>query len=1045
MKKAMNQTKMYSKKNAVALLLLLFSFLGYSQTGFTVSGTVLDEFQAPLPGASIVEKGTTNGVSTDFDGNYTITVSDENAVLVVTYIGYGEQELEVKGQSKLNVALEPTASALDEVVLVGYGSVKKKDLTGAISQINTDDIPTQSPNSVTDILRAAVPGLSIGFASSAKGVSNIEVRGSNGVSGGSRPLVVVDGMIFNGDLADINPNDIQKVDVMKDASSAAVYGARGSNGVILITSKRGTSEKPTINLSTSVGVATVATTERPYTADEYVDWRTDVFKSINPENARNNPGRYDNPNNLPAGVTLEQWLAYDGSDGDPTRAWLNRIGFQDVEIENYLAGNSIDWYDRIIQNGFRNDVNLSLSGRKGGMNYYWSIGRTSNEGLVVGDKFETLRSRLNLEGKITDYLTVGINAQYALRDEGFISADRSQIWRSSPWGSEFDDEGNIRLSPQDDSGAGAVNAFLGRTFNDRLDNKNTLNTRMFAKLKLPLGFSYELAFSNRFEFREFYNHLSSRSPANTVGRAQRGFRKVQEWQLDNILRWNKTINKHGFDIMLLFNSEKYKDYFTNATANTFEPNDDLGHHSLGLGTVQQVTSSDQQSTGDALMTRVNYNFDSKYLITWTMRRDGYSAFGNNNKRGYFPSIAGGWTISEEDFFKSSVVDFLKLRVSYGQNGNRNIFFSDGSTLNRYAYLSRLGAGKYLNVNDNGDVFTVPTLNNFVQENSDLKWESTKATNLGLDFSLKDGAVSGSLELYRGVTSDLFITRLLPNIIGFSSVLTNLGEIQNEGMEFSLNTRNIDKENFKWNTNFNFAINRNKVNSLYGDLDENGNELDDEINRRFIGKSLDVIWDKEILGIWQEDEAAEAERYGVFPGDFKLRDVNNDGVYTNEDNVFQGNTKPNFVWGMTNSFTFLKNLDFSFDMYSQIGQKRLFNIAKNRNGFIDRTNSIKTPYWTPENPRNDYARLFSSDGGASFNVYRNSSFVRLNNITISYRLPSNVLDSLGFESCRVYGNVRNVFVWSPEWDFYDPQSEAIDGRSGLREAPRYFTLGINLSI
>lgn len=360
----MKNLKLLKKALFLSKILLLFFISANAQEDFTVTGTVLDELDVPLPGASVVEKGTTNGTSTDFDGNYTLSVSGPNAVLVIGYIGYAEQEIPVNGKSVINTKMEPSASTLDEVVLVGYGAVKKKDLTGAISQVEAGDLAKQSTNSVTDVLRGNVAGLSIGLSAGPKGTSQIRIRGNNSLSAGSSPLIVVDGMIFNGDLSDIAPSDIDKLDVMKDASSAAVYGARGASGVILITTKRGTSDKPTININTSVGWAADAYKERPYDAEGYVNWRSDVFKSINPQNTIDNPGRYDNPNNLPDGVTLDEWLAYDGSAGDPTRAWLNRLGFQDVEIGNYLEGNTIDWYDRIVRTGFRNDINTSISGRR---------------------------------------------------------------------------------------------------------------------------------------------------------------------------------------------------------------------------------------------------------------------------------------------------------------------------------------------------------------------------------------------------------------------------------------------------------------------------------------------------------------------------------------------------------------------------------------------------------------------------------------------------------------------------------------------------------
>ncbi len=1060
-----------SSKHSFVLVLCVvaFSFSTYAQNTFTVTGNIVDENSVPLPGATIIQQGTTNGTSSDFDGNYSLEVSNRNATLVITYIGYETQQIPIQGNSEINATMTPTASTLDEVVLVGYGAVRKKDLTGAISQVDAASLSDQSTNSVTDVLRANVAGLSVGFSPDPKGVSNIQIRGNNSLNAGSSPLIVVDGMIYNGDLSDINPTDIDKLDVMKDASSAAVFGARGANGVILVTTKRGTTDKPTININTSVGLATDAYKERPYSAEGYANWRTDVFKSINPQNTIDNPGRYDNPNNLPAGVTLEQWLAYDGSQGDPIRAWLNRIGFQDVEIGNFLEGKSIDWYDRIIQNGFRNDVNASISGRSTGLNYYWSIGRTSNEGILAGDKFETIRSRLNLDAKITDWLTVGMNTQYAQRDEGFIPADRLQIERSSPWGSEFDDEGNIRLSPQDDSGAGATNAFLGQIFNDRVDLTNSLNSRVYAKVQLPLGFSYELGYTNRLDFLEFFNHAAAASPNNIVGSAQRWNEKQKEWQLDNILRWNKTIDKHTFDIMFLAYAEKFQSFVTEARANTFEPSDALGFGNLQSGAVQTVSSDDEESTGDAIMTRLNYNYDSKYLLTLTMRRDGYSAFGARNKTAYFPSIAGAWTVSEEDFFQSDFVTFLKLRLSYGENGNRGFgrsrqTFVDGNGfrqfagargLGRYASLSELSGGKYLNVDEGGNVITVPTLDNTTQENQDLKWERTRAVNAGIDFSLGDGIVEGSIEAYRNVTDDLIVTRQLPNIIGFNSVFTNLGEIQNKGLEFSVATQNYNRENFQWSTSFNFSLNRNKITKLYGDLDPNGNELDDLTNQRFIGKATDVIWGQEAIGIWQQDEAAEAAAFGVFPGDWKIRDVNNDGLYTVEDNVFQGHRTPRFTWGMSNKLGIYKNIDFSFEIYSHWGQKRVFNEAKNRNGFIDRTNSYQTPFWTAENPKNDYARLFSSDGSANFSIYRESSFIRLSNITLAYRFPKPFLDKLSIQSLRIYGNVRNLAVWAPDWDFFDPEGTNIEGRSRntngdfvsdpRQPTPRFFTVGIDLSL
>ncbi|MCY3997895.1 MAG: SusC/RagA family TonB-linked outer membrane protein [Flavobacteriaceae bacterium] len=1032
---------------SISFIILLCTSLIYSQDSLTVSGNVSDQAGIPLFGATIVEKGTANGVSSDFDGNYSIEVTDSNATLVFNYVGYSEQEIVLNGDSKVNVFLIQSNSTLNEVVVVGYGAVIKKDLTGAVAQLDAAEVSHQSTNSVTDILRSNVAGLSVGFSNSPSGVSNVRIRGNNSITADASPLIVVDGFIFNGNLADIAPSDIDKLDVLKDASSAAVYGSRGANGVILITTKRGETEKPTININTSLGIAQDASKERPYSADEYDDWRINVFKSSRGNLAAEKIGYFDSPNNLPSGISLDNWLAYDGGQGDPTRVWLNRIGFQDVEIKNYLNGDSIDWYDRINQLGFRNEMNTSISGRKGELTYYWSLGRQDNEGITVGQEFESIRSRLNLDAKINNWLTIGINAQFAKQDNSSIPANRSQIVLSSPWGSEFDDEGNIRLSPQDDSGAGAVNAFLRRKFSDRIDLAHTFNSRLYTKVQLPFGFSYELGYTTRLEFLEFYDFSYAANPSNQVASGDRNLTKINEWQLDNILRWNKTFDKHSFDFTFLVYAEKYQSYFTRGLADTFEPSDALGFSSLERGNVQKTDSEDTTSTGDAYMTRLGYTFDSKYLLNFILRRDGYSAFGANNKRAYFPSLSGAWIISEEDFFNSNFINFFKLRISYGENGNRNI--------GRFSSLSRLTAGNYLNVDSNGRVFQVPTFNNDSQENKDLKWERTRAINFGLDFSFLDGRIEGNLDAYSNITDDLIITRQLPNIIGFDEVITNLGEIQNQGFELAVSSQNYDKENFKWNTRFNFSLNRNKINELYGDLDEEGNELDDFTNQRFIGKATDVIWGREATGVWQTSEIAEASKYGVAPGDFKIRDVNNDGLLDINDNVFQGHRTPRFRWGLTNSFVLYRNIDFSFELYSNWGQKRLFNEAKNRNGFIDRTNSIKTPYWTEENPRDDYARLFSNDGSATFNIYRDASFIRLSNVTVAYRFPRQLSEKIAISNARVYLNARNLAVFTKDWDFFDPEPVDIEGRfindegnfvnNISQPTVRFFTIGLDLTL
>lgn len=1002
-----------------------------------LTGRVLALDGEPIVGANVVIKGTGTGTVSDLEGSFSLEVPDEGVTsIIISYLGYVTQEIEVGLENNLDIVLVEDVANLEEIVVVGYGSVKKKDLTGAVSQIDASEIAHQSPNSVTDVLRSNIPGLNVGFSNSPKGVSQLEVRGKNTLTAGANPLIVVDGMIYNGDLSDINPSDIDKIDVMKDASSAAVYGARGSNGVILITTKRGEGQSPTVSLSSSVGFATDAIVHKPYDPEGYTSWRTDVFKSINVDHEET-PGKFDNPDNLPSGVTLEQWLAYDGAQGDPTTAWLNRIGFQDVEIANYHAGNTVNWYDKIFHTGMRHDHTISIAGAKDEVKYYWSAGYTDNEGVVQGDQFRTFRSRLNLESDVNNWITVGANVQFADRDQSFIPAEWWMVYQDSPYGSELSDDGTtLRYSPQDDAGAGARHPHLRRTYTDRLHKFDNLNSRVFSTIKLPLGFSYQIALVNRFEWIDLFEHRSSASPEWATGTAFRDNTKIQEWQLDNILKWNKSFGNHTLDATFLAYAEKFKLFKSRASSGIFDPSDALGYNNLSLGTSISLSGNDEQSTGDALMGRLNYSYASKYLFSASVRRDGFSAFGINNRRAVFPSLALGWVISEESFFNTNKLDFLKLRFSWGQNGNRNI--------GRYAAISRLTAGKNLIVDANGTVRVVSTLNNSTMENADLKWERTTAWNVGVDFSILNGAVDGSIEVYNMLTNDLLVRRALPNVIGFSNVFANLGEVQNRGFEISLSHRLLNRKDFDWTGSINMSLNRNKINSLYGDLDESGQELDDITNRWFIGRAIDAVWDYKILGVYKTSEADEAARYGKFPGDFKLEDVNNDGLYTIEDRQFLGHSTPRLRWTFNNNFRY-QHFDLNVEVYSHMGMLRSFNAAKNRNGFIDRTNSLQTPYWTKDNQIDDYARLFSSDGSARFSVYRNNSFVRLQNVTLSYTVPQAILNRLTAKSLRLYFNIRNVGVFSPDWDQYDPEATDVDGVSGSRPTPRYYTFGLNLSL
>ncbi len=1045
-------TKFLQKFPLVLCMVLLCSTgIISAQNQITVEGTInaKDGLNA-ISNVSVTVKGTKNGTTTDDKGYYRLQGVPSNGTLIFSSVGYGEQSIAVSGRTRIDISLASAEGPkLDEVVVVGYGTRAKKDVTGAVSQIKVTQLENENPQSVADALRGNIAGLSISQtnSASAKGGGDLLVRGKSSINAGTSPLIVLDGVIYPGQLSDINPNDIATIDVLKDASSAAVFGAKAASGVVLITTKRGTSgAKPTISFNTNIGYGELALNQPLYDGPGFVAWRQDVLRSTNVSAPQY---RYNDPRTLPAGVTVDSWR--EGQTGDSITVWLNRLKMFPVEINNYKNGKTTNWYDQMFHKGLRQDHTLSISNRNDKVSYYMSMNYTNNQGVILGDAFKTFRMRVNLEAKAAKFMTVGMNLQFADRDESQVPVDWGQMVNASPYGEKYKADGvTLRDSPNDDVGNN-LNPFQGYVYTTRLQKTNTLFGSLYAKGDLGLGFSYQVNFTPNFEFYRYFNGNSAKSfPFAAVkGSATRTDQTTYNWQVDNLLKWNKTFGEHQFDLTFLYNAEKFQSWRNQMDNQGFDPNDILSYHNIGAGIKPVISSDDQYSTGDALMGRLNYTFRQRYLLTASVRRDGYSAFGQGNPRATFPSVALGWVFSDEAFMKNagSWLNYGKLRVSYGINGNRDI--------GRYNAISDLSTGKYQYVTAAGAVVLVSQL--FVNrlQNPNLQWERTSSINLGLDFSLFNNKLSGSVEVYKKSTHDLLILRALPDVTGFSNVWDNLGQVDNKGIELTLNSVNMRRGNFSWRTTATFSLNRNKIVHLYGPVDvidpATGKvtgqvEKDDVGNRWFIGHDLDQIWDLKVLGVWQQNEAAEAAKYGVVPGDFKIQDVNGDGKFSDADRQFLGYRTPRFQWSLRNEFTIYKNFDFSFQVYSIWGQYNDFNQAKNNSGFPDRQNSYVYPYWRKDNPINDYARLFSSNGGANYAVYRHTSNIRLNNVSLGYTIPKAMLNRFKVESLKIYANVNNPFTYQPDWNYWDAEYRNRDANGVISIAipPRYYTLGLNLT-
>ena len=1001
------------------------------QVGKTVTIMVQDEM-GPVAGANVVVKGTTNGNISDMDGKVVLQNVPNNSTLVISFIGYTTQEVKVSNQATIHVKLVEDAKALEEVVVIGYGSLDKKQVTSAITSLKADDLMVGvSGADISASLQGKIGGLVMNNLGSANSGTTFQLRGMTSINSGKAPLIVIDGFP-GGDIRSLTQDDIKSIDVLKDASSVAVYGAKAANGVVAITTKKGKTGKPVISFNANVGMVSNARLPKTVDGAGFIKFRQEYGESLMTEAEMvAQPGKFADPRNLAAaGIDPLAWYNYDQQtpvsalpdEKTMINKWLTRLNFKTIEIENYLNGVETDWDDIVYQTGLQQDYTVSLSNRKEDFSYYWSMGYADREGVKVGDRYRNLRTRLNLESKVTSFLTVGLNAQFATRLGGYLAADVEQREHNSPFTTNDIDilDSPYRMYPSGDNNT--KNPFFDNLYRDRRDIHHDLNANLYAIVKLPFGFEYQMNFTPRYHWYEYMNHESAEHPewAGDGGRSERKNEKTFNWQVDNILRWKKEFGEdHRVEATFLQNAEKGQWWKTVAQNKLYSPSDILGFHNIGAGTAPSVSSEDTYKTGDALMGRLFYSFKDKYMLTASVRRDGYSAFGSMNPHAVFPAVALGWVFTSEKFMEktSDWLNYGKLRFSWGQNGNRDI--------GQYEALAQLNSGAYTYVDPNGNVYLTSQVYINRMPNSSLKWERTASYNIGLDFSLFGDKLSGSMETYMAESNDLLVNRSLPSILGYASVMANLGALTNRGFELSLNANLINRDNFSWNSTGTFSFNRRKIKHLYGDVeevkDEAGNvigykEADDYENQWFIGHDTEQIWDYERDGVWQLGEEEEASKYGNKPGDFKYVDQNGDGVLDTKDKTFQGYKTPRYVWSWRNEFVFFKNLSLSFMMYSHIGQYGTFNRAANTGGMYDRYTIVDIPRWTKDNPTDDYARIGSTNKG---NNYVKKTFVRMENITLSYSVPNNLLKKFSVQNMRFSLAVRNPFVITG-WDFGDPE-------------------------
>ena len=970
-----------------------------------VRGQILDAAGEPIIGATIKEKGHANGCVTDLDGNFSLEIN-ANSELEVSYIGYSAQTIKPSFAKAMTINLKEDVEALSEVVVVGYGTMKKSDLTGSVASANLKDFENAPNTNIAQALQGTVPGLNIGQTTAAGTTPSISIRGENTISGNSSVLVVLDGIIYTSSLSSINPNDIESIDVLKDASATAVYGAQAANGVLLITTKKGKEGKTRINFSSSYTFSNPTKNLHPMNRSEYLQFTKDFWYDkayMGPDYTTPNPD-------------------FNVADYLPDTPMLDSSQPDGISATDY------DWWGAGTQTGHIFENRLSASGGNGKMAYLLSYENTNQSGFIKNDDFKRNSIRINLDITPNTWLKFGVQSFAS-----FVNMDGAEpsIWglmTESPLISPYDENGEIVPYPFQTLD---TNPLMGSNVSDK-ERHNYFFANAYAEVKLPIkGLTYRLNYGNNYRIDNHY--YASKYGASLTGDAYKNHTEYYDYTLDNILNYNRDFGKHSVGATLLYGISERKYDTTNADAQNFARLT-LGYNDLSLGTNQYTTSGAWDEALLYQMGRINYKYDNRYLITATVRRDGYSGFAKNNKFAIFPSVALAWNINQEKFFQVKWIDQLKLRAGWGISGNQT---------SRYKSLAKVSMSSAYVFGDGGTTEIGQQVS--TMSNNDLKWEKTEGLNFGLDFAFLNSRINGTLDFYVNTTRDLLYDLAIPTITGFSSVSSNIGKLRNKGIEFTITSRNIVTKDFEWSTTFNISSNSNKIISLTGvDNDGDGKEDDLVASNLFIGESLQSIYNYKIDGIWQLNDDIPT---GYHPGNYRIVDTNGDGEITVDDRVILGKKTPAYRFGILNNFRY-KQFNLSFFINSIQGGKNGY-LQSNSETLVrgdtnarrwNRMSELAKDYWSPSNPDATYSRSIQG-GSISATRYQSRSFVRLQDVSLSYVLPKAWVNYIGLENLSLFFSGKNLITLT-KWKGWDP--EAGSGYGG-RPVLRSFSFGLNLTL
>ena len=946
---------MLFRKSLFLLFLCLLGISGIAQSR-KITGKIVSSDGTVLSGATITVKGQQKTQLSNEAGVFSIDApSATNAKLVVSYIGYVNAEVTITSQSDYTIVLQKDDNSLSDVIVVGYGTQKKRDVTGAVASLPKERL-TQLPNTnIAQALQGAVPGIQINTnAGGAEGNDvSIVIRGRKSISAANGPLIVWDGIPYDGGISELNPNDVESIEVLKDASAAAIYGARGSNGVIIVTSKQGKKGKLNITYDGFYGTQTITNKPALLTGAEFYDFKKNRL-------------------NAPNVISPAEQAVYD-------------------------AGKFVDWYSLATQTGTRSQQSISVAGGSDKVSFYLGGTFLDVKGVAVNDQFKRYSLRPNLDIRVTPWLTIASSTQFSLQNRDGLPVE-FQDSRNTGGGANFF---NPLTTPYNADGSIAIYAFadypparnpLSSLLVNNSDNSYRIFTTNSVKIDLPFvkGLSYKLNTGIEYEntVRKTYSGRNVAAGFETNGLASNYSALTKNFTVENILNYSREFGRHAINATALYSSQSNEFDRDQLDGQGF-PNDVLTNYQMASATLLTPSAVYFKQNLLSQMARLNYGFDGKYLLTLTARRDGFSGFGATKKYGVFPSAAVAWNMHKESFLRDvSFVDNLKLRVSYGLNGNQAV--------SSYSSLAKLSSFPYVSGSTVLPGYVPSSL-----ANEQLGWESTKTFSLGLDFGFLKNRIQGSLDYYSSNTSDLLLNRAIPSVQGFTRILQNLGKTANSGIELGLTTINIQKKNFTWSTNLNLSSNINKIVDLYGD------GKDDVANSWFIGQPINVIFGLQNGGVFKsQKEVDESVQKTAKPGWVRVANINGDTLINANDRTIIGREDPNFIWGMTNTFKY-KRFSLMIFVHGVSGVTRR-NPFEDDNVFTDtRRNTVRLDRWSPTNPNGNH---FANDANANsfgVNFYENASFMRLKDISLAYEVPADALKKLKINSCKVYVSGRNL--------------------------------------